>query len=530
MKKIILLTTVFTALTCLVGCRSAEREEKLNDPSILNICMPDLGYGTDWMYSVADGFTAKTGHRVNIEVTTTESGYVTSMRAGEAKHDIYVLREQTFSLVTNNQSNYSGYDCILAEYDDLYNTEIEGEGILFKNKMKEVYERYNRIYNPIDGKQHYYAVQWCDSTFGIVKNLKVWKDKGWNTPNTTNELIALCNQIKSGGAIPFIWSMQDSYWWSCANIWMTQYEGVEAMYGEHGFWNGYDEDGNQYVPEMWLRVSLEYTLKTLDTIIKDDNGFQHPYSETVDFTTAQGYFLLEKNKIAMMPNGDWLYKEMSKNYSSAQVEMMKTPILSEIINHPDCEGTIENDAELSALIKAIDAGSTALVGEGYSVSQSAYNKIKAARDMYTCGSNINHIMISPVNSDSLDIVKEFYLYMASEEGLTKFASGSGGFTPAFKISDAVRQASNQVANDFVKGTEAIKAGGTVAPWPMYTSILFTMGGLSVYPTIETGYRFPELIFAQSGSSYMTGEELFVLNYTKAKSLWNTYLKKAGIIS
>lgn len=529
MNKVKLITAlvVLTVSTSLTGCNKGSAD--FNDPNVLNICMPDLGYGTDWLYSVADGFTAKTGHRVRVEVTTTESGYVTSLWAGKAKHDIYILREQTYALVMNNQSNYSGYTPVIARYDDIYNSEIPGEGITFKEKMIDAYENYNRLNAEEDGLEHYYAVQWCDSVQGIVKNLDVWNAHGWKNPNTTDELIALCDQIKSDNSYPFIWCSADSYWWNLANIWVTQYEGMDGMFGEHGFWRAYDTDGNQYVPELWLRNGLQYALQTLDTLVKDANGYQHPYSESVDFTTAQGYFLIPNYNIAMMVNGDWLYKEMSKNYSNARIEMIKSPVISKIIDHPDCEGTIANDAELSALIKAIDAGSTSLTGEGYDVSQNAFNKISEARHMYTCGSNANHIMISPAYSDSLEVVKEFMLYYASEEGIAKFATGSGGFLPPFEASDAAIAASNSVANDFVKGTIAIKHQSEVAPWPVYYSLLFTLGGLSVYPVIETGYSRPEHIFAQSGSSYMTGDELFYLNYNNARDHWTEYLRKAGLL-
>ena len=530
-KKLLVsvLALTIACTTVLASCGEKENPD-LQDSSVLNIVMPDLGYGTDWMKAVGAKFTEKTGHKVNIDTTPTENAYITEMRAGTAKYDIYVLRGNTVDLVMNNTTNYSGYDCILAQLDDVYNSNVMGENVKFKDKMKDMYESYNRIYTTYGSAEyHYYAVQWCDTVFSLVRNLDVWKSN-WVVPNTTDELLALSSQIKGEGCYPFIWSSQASYWWQVANLWVTQYQGIADMYGEYGFWNCYPEgatEGSTISPDMWMRDGIYYSLEVLDNLVKPSNGYQHPLSTTVDFTTAQGYFLTPSQKIAMMSNGDWLYKEMSKNYSTANIDMIALPVVSAIKNHPACEGTIENDAELSALIKAIDSGSVALSGEGYQVSQSAFDKVYEARKMYTPASNINHVMVSPSYSDSLDIVKQFYLYLASEEGLCTFASSSGGFQLCFDTSEQVKQASYSTANSFVKSTLKLKENAQACPWPIYTSRLFSLGGMAVNPCIETGYNMPELIFALDGKGYMNANDLYLLNYENAKAKWSVYLQSAG---
>jgi hypothetical protein len=44
---------------------------------------------------------------------------------------------------------------------------------------------------------------------------------------------------------------------------------------------------------------------------------------------------------------------------------------------------VENDIELRALVRAIDNGNTELTGEGYSVTQADYNRVKEARCIVT---------------------------------------------------------------------------------------------------------------------------------------------------
>ncbi len=531
-KKQIFATALALTMLCATATAcGGKKNPDLTNKEVLNIVIPDLGYGTEWLSGVANGFTAKTGTKVNIDVTPNESGYVNAMRAGTAEYDIYVLRSDPYGLVASNAANVSGYECILADLDDVYESTVEGENVKFKDKMKDVYESYNRVDAKGNGEEHYYSVQWCDSIFSLVRNMKVWKDN-WIVPNTTNELIALCEQIKGEQKTPFIWSTQASYWWSVANIWVTQYEGVDAMFGEEGFWNGYDKDGNVNQPTMWARQGIYECLDVLDNLMQEENGYQHALSKSVDFTTAQGYFLTESMGIAMMANGDWLYNEMKENYSTASIDMMKMPVVSAIRNHPDCEGTIESDEELSALIDAIDElGKDAPLNgmTNYFVSQKAFDKVYEARNVYTCGGNVNHIMVTPVYSDSISQAKAFYQYLATDEALKLFAQHSGGFTLCFDSSDEVKAESQKYANSFVKSSEAIKQNREVAPWPMNKSRLITLGGMKTFPTIEMDANEPEKIFAmKKGTGYMTAREMYNQNITNAASKWSVYLSNAGI--
>ena len=520
----------------LASC-GAKLDKDLKDPTVLNICLPDLGYGVEWIKGAAQGFTAKTGTKVNIDTTPTESGYITAMYAGTAPYDIYCLRANMYTLVTANQANVSGYYPVLMDYDEIYNSQVgdetkeDGTPLLYKEKMKDMYETNNRVYLTLDdeknGNYHYFTTQWGDPNYSIVCNMDVWKS-GWEMPNTTDELLALADQIKKDGCTPFIWSSQASYWWEVTSLWVAQYQGLEDMFGDQGFWSGYDESGNKNTPEMWKRRGFLEALTVLDELVKPANEYQHDLSTSVNFTTAQGYFCMPQNKIAMMANGDWLYNEMKENYPNTNLKMMAMPVVSGIRNHPACGGTISDDSELSALIKAIDAGSTALTGEGYDVSQAAFDKVYEARNIYGCGPNIQSLMVTPAWSDSKEQVKAFLLYMATEEGQVKMAQGGAGFTLGFDPTDAVREASYAAANGFVKSSLDIKLNRQVSPWFVYKSRLFALGGMPYNPMIELGYSSPELIFSQSGGDYMTAAQLYAKNYQNAKAKWATYLSTAGL--
>jgi len=533
MKKLVktafALMLAFVLVFPFAACRSDGNDNPIDptDPDTLNVRIPDLGYGTDWLKALGDAFTAKYGNKVNVSITITDTGYSNEIRSGVSNYDLYLGRADANAYVANAVDvGSTTYDSILADLTDMYYTDVDGESTLFVDKMLPSYERYNRIER--DDETKYYSVQWCDSIFGIVRNLDAW-DSAWKVPNTTDELIALCRQIKTAGSVPFIWCSQDSYWWSYYPVWLYQYQGYNDMLR---FWNAQDEDGNGPTPDMWKRRGWVEALKVVQELLDDDNGFMHVYSKTVDFTTAQGYFLssastASASKIAMMINGDWLYKEMEKNYNDARIEMIKNPVISAIINVlPD--RSVADDAELSALITAIDNGSTALSGTGYTVTQRDFTRVAEARKMYP-NSNVSHQFVIPVYSKSVGLAKKFLLFCASDEGLEIHTRNIGGMTLPFVLSERVLNASDETANSFVKSTQTVKNNATMTPHIMYTNRLFSIANMQRLPCEGLSSTLPELILSSKGqSTYLTAEEMCNRNYLNVSNKWNAFMTAAGL--
>ena len=186
-------------------------------------------------------------------------------------------------------------------------------------------------------------------------------------------------------------------------------------------------------------------IETFDKLVGSFDGdspreyvFSDPNLANRSFIDAQSTFLsAERARVndngattyAMMPNGDWLENEMYANYAdrinSGEIafKMMKIPVVSAIINHKDCD-TIADDQELSALIKAIDTGSTSLTGEGYDVSQKAYDKIKEARGVTLRA--VNYSVYIPVFAKAKEEAKNFLKYYYTNEALTIFTQVTRG--------------------------------------------------------------------------------------------------------
>ncbi len=67
---------------------------------------------------------------------------------------------------------------------------------------------------PTDGT---YGVPYVANAAGILYNREMFKEHNWEIPETWEELIALCEQIKSEGILPFYFGFKDT--WTCLAPW-----------------------------------------------------------------------------------------------------------------------------------------------------------------------------------------------------------------------------------------------------------------------------------------------------------------------
>ena len=513
-NKIISLLLALGMMMPMAAC-VVEEDGPENPDVTLMMKIPDLGYGYEWLEALADGYTQKTGTPTHVEVTDVDTAYGTEIQGGSAKYDMYFNRGPANVIVANPiRVGTKTYDCILVDLTDVYtkpNPYDNGKTTIL-SKLRDGYDYYNEELRDADGdgvkEVHYFSVQYADSIVGIVRNKKVWKSS-WITPVTTDELLSLCNTIKTDGYTPFIWSSQASYWSNFWPVWVYQYQGYEDMLR---FWEGLPEagKGENLSAQMWNRKGWQEGLTVMEKLLDNEKGYMDSYSLSVDFTTAQGYFLDGGRNIAMMVNGDWIENEMKKNYSDVDLDMIKVPVVSAIIDVvPD--KSIANDAELSALIKAIDEGNTALTGAGYEVTQNDYDRVKTARNTYI-NPNTNHQVHIPAYSTKIELAKDFLLYMASDEGMMIMSKTSKGFLLPYEYSDAQMEEIKGVAGDFVRSCLEAREGNAVVSSAMYRSRLFTVAGMPVVPRYQLGSAVEIILSSEKTSeTYMTASQIFKKN-------------------
>ncbi len=427
MKKIIAsVMSGVCALTCLAatGCNKAQG----GTVGTLNIYVLKKGYGTEWTYALKDEFLkqdwVKTKYPdLKIEITEdpNDSTYNNELSKGKASK---------FDIMFSGYTQGSNGDARLLDLtDSVYNAEVPGEGIVYKDKLVEGIADANS-YNNAEGKR-YGTVTYVNGMFGILYNQTKLQALGFVEPNTTDELIAIMQKVKTGNIPQGVYdntysivNTTNGYSYQMFSMWWAQYEGIEEY---ENFFNGVYKD--EYSAEIFKQQGRLEALTVLQDLFKRSNGYLHPDAAKVDYLTHQ--LALMEGKGLFHFNGDYFTTEMSmyKKEGGDKIGMLKTPIISSIINHEDC-ATVADDAELSALVKAIDAGSTSLSGEGYEVDQKAFDKIKEARSL--ANSSTYESGMIPTWSVNQEVAIDFLRFMATDIAYEVILKATGGLALPFK--------------------------------------------------------------------------------------------------
>ncbi len=520
---------LLTAAICLMltvtaaGCNKKNPTVDNNtvNETELQIMILNRGYGMEWARQLEKLFEQKyPGTNVVINEAIEKTTIETSLRSGKSKNDIDLYFDvseiQSASLV----NTYASIDGGIYELTNLYNTVIPGEGVTYGNKMNA----YVRNELAIDGK--YYSAPWAESILGIFYNETVLNEKlgvgNWSVPATTDELIALGDQFKEKSPNKFLLyaGPLDLIGRTLFLPWWAQYEGAEAY---EQFWQGVYNDpedgllGN--TSKIYEQKGRLKALETIEVLCRADNGYAIKNVAEIGLNNYKQYqtrFFSKDHGYAIYPCGDWLEQESAAG-GNCEVKMMRTPVLSSIIEK--CP-TIENDAELSALIKAIDTDSTALSGTGYEVSQSDYDRIYEARHIATSMSNF-HIGYIPQYANAKGLAEKFLLLMASDEGIATYKNYvSGGFIPFEYDYSGVE----------MKSLEKSVAEVTEDAHYVYYSLknpLFYKGGIFSYTMVSTNMDVA-LNVSKSSKQYMTATDIYewyIDYYNETDGRWEQALSK-----
>ena len=400
------LCTAFSMAACGGGGSSFQSEVVDLEQDILsgslNIRVWDGGFGLKWLDNVIVEFNEKYPD-VDIEVYDSTE------------------RQQVFGDIVGKGTKYDIIfsDALLSDYaeeclepiDDVYAYTNKGESSSVGDKLIDIYREY------LNNKGHYYQLPSQVGTYGIVYNNDYIKDD--QIPVTTEELKALCTTIK--GVKPFIFSGEagTNYWNYIYSTWFAQYEG-RAAYSASLSGQIIDETGAlKYDPKStYLDGSLK-AMQVCEDLLWYSNNNIVTNSTGLQFIIAQRDFL--KGQAAMMYNGSWLFNEMElmfPNGPESDFKMMKVPVISAI--REKCT-TIEDDAELAALVRAIDAGETSFDG----VNEADFATVKDARSFFYAGAE-GATGVVPINARNKQLAKRFLSFMYSEVGIEAHASSMVG--------------------------------------------------------------------------------------------------------
>ena len=542
MKKLFrkaLCLTMATLVMMSTGCKPKKQQEQETAETLV-IKVFDGGYSTSWLTKIATAFEEETGVDISIRPPVNDTAtWADEIDSGISEVDLYFDCSSGFNMANRAPLTVNGvkYDTYLADLTDMYNTKVPGEDILYKDKMNSdlrnltnydyEYDYETKEYvNTQSGR--WYTSYWANGSVSMVVNMESWNSSWGAFPNTTQELFAVCDKILADNAgksvrdyvYPFGYSLETSYWKFLFETWSYQYM-TEDEY--HSYINGYDASGERYTKELVRYDGFLEALKVIEECLKykgtdGANSYSHPYSTSLDFTTSQFYLL--NGKVIMQPNGNWLISEMAANYKDADkmnIQFKKAPVVSSIINR--CT-TIADDAELSALITAIDNGVAALQGAGYDVDQADYDRIKRARSIVSTMANTHSVYI-PAYSNNIAKAKEFLLYMAKDKCLEIYYQETMGSTLPFKYdytkSSYTPSKLIQSEREMLKNSLAIPLSQGSGKYEFFSAT-----GLNAYCLPYISQNTTEVYFSSSDASYRkTAQEIFDGNYEYLKKNWNT---------
>ncbi len=448
----------------------------------LNIRFFKKGFGEEWLGNAIDAFKIK---YPNVKVDKSYSVrpddiYGQIVGGIEDKYDLYMT-----------EASIMDYRSLFVSLDDVYEANATDESIKIKDRIEESY-----FESCSDENGHFYTIPAYCGAYGFAYNREYVSDS--QIPVTTDELISLCNQIKSQAATPLVYSGGDSsvYLNFLYSSLAAQYEGKEAytkaQYGR--VWNGtkYTTDVSSAYLDGHLKAG-----KVLEDLYWGD---KFASSQCTGYNANAAQLKLLQPGTAMMFVGSWLMTEMEtaiKNYgvNVNDYGMFKAPVISAI--REKCP-SIENDAELSALIKSIDNGGTSLSGTGFEVSQADFDHVKKARNFVYVGSEGSRFVITKKGKNP-ELAKLFLKFYYSKFGIDAVNQAKAGNYVPIKAANTDLEKYNN--NKFLKDAYKI-----LSQSDKFFNIPAAKQAVSPYLYMDSNYE--NKFGASNPADRRTAQELF----------------------
>lgn len=435
-KSILALVLALGTMGSMVGCGGLGGGPTVNndveDTTNLKIMVINKGYGVNWLYKLEEAFEkANAGINVDVKVVADSGAMATSIEGGAKLNDVDLYFDVNTAPAAARYITYTnkwGYEQAMMDYTEVYDSMVPGENVTVKDKMVDSVLEELTIQTANGPKQ--YTMPWASGVYGLFYNkatlARVYPD-GYTLPQTTDDLIKMMDDIKAKDytAIAYPAKLNQFMNTLAYPLW-AQYEGLE---GVENFFNGrwYNEDvGDWEVSANVLKQQgILEALKVCEKIANPENGYVIDNILSYDgtnFRNLQLKFFSSYENIAFYPCGDWLEQESSFD-GAAEVGMMKTPVISSIIN---TLSTVNSEAELKEVISYVD-GETNTINSKYSEADIA--RVREARGIHFSNSSI-HYAFSPAYCNAKTLVKKFLAFMATDEAIRIYKENvNGGFLP-----------------------------------------------------------------------------------------------------
>lgn len=471
------------------------------------------GYGRKWLDNVIAAYeTIHTDVKVTVKTTVNSVTAEQLVNAGKSTFDIVMLNYGFWA---------DSYNGTIVDLTDVYLSKPDGEDKTILEKCNDTIVDFFNI-GTADAPK-FNQMSWASATSALCYNKstldEILGEGNWEVPKTTDEWLALCARVQGDGsqAYGFVFTGKENDM-IFQPTWMAQYMGYDAYYNYcHG---KYMNENGEFVAaganDADKLVSETGNLPGLKVLEELCTKYAHPYSVDLTFNNAQKVFCgygsgVKTQKVAFMGNGDWLESEVATllEHKPQDIRMMKVPVISAIIDQ--CE-TISDDATLSAVIDAIDAGKTSYEG----VSEKDFARIAEARTVVASLSDI-HCLAIPSTSKNVDEAKEFLKFMFSDEAQKIYAKEQNGLTMPYGYD--VSGASDIQTSTFIQSVNECMSGTVRMTYhPDYSSRVMFFGGLNVLNAYAQNSLFNKEETAESLNASMVQD---------IKNRWSQILSTSG---
>lgn len=532
-KHFILGLALVSVAGVLTGCSKGK-----DDPNELEIYIANAGYGYQWAHEIKNVFLEQDWVKEkypDLKITIFQNDDFTYaetvLNAGQASNRYDLL-------ISMNLIGFSGTEDVLDLTELVYEQNIPGTNVKYKDKIFSSYAESFEYYSKgnYNTAPKYYCAPWAGGMNGIVYNASFFKDNDYKVPNTTDELIAICDDFHEKtwkGSLDktqqfvFIQGKDESYFDNLFDIFWAQYQEVEGYYN---YFNGID-DGS-LSRNIFKQKGRVKSLEVFSELLDHEESYVSPKTAYQNFMSNQRAFL--KGESLLNVNGDWFVSEMKDiredivannpnlDYS---FKMMRTPIVSDIIEL--CE-SIEDDEELSALITAIDAEETSLSGGGYSVNQFDFDRVKAARGVVS-SLGTAHQMVVPSYALAKDAAVDFIRFMATNEAQDAYIEATDGASLPFEydLQESNPELYNEI-DQLHKERIAYLNSSFLKPYTLPSRFNFPLlkyGGVDAF-YLSNGYDFFDKI-RMDGKTPSDYYDETIAYYTEEN--WNKALERAGLL-
>lgn len=433
----------------------------------LKISYTEAGYGGNWLRVIASHFVKE---NPDVWVYLDGDPGLTELVSTQLESGIN-LPDMYMPLASNWQS-YALTDW-LEELSDVYSAKPDGEnGKTVYEKMSPAWQEYCIASNRgVEGK---YAYPWSMAVSGIVYNGTMFEKYGWDIPETLDELVELCQKIKTdtnGTVMPFVYpgTVGGYFDFMGMTFWM-QSSGIDGLKEFFEF-----DSAEVFNPEVHPGKGKQEALEAFTRLFGPDASYSLKGSMSKNHIEAQMSFL--RGEAAMIINASWMEVEMKEDLPEGfEMRMMRFPYIS----------TAKRD------------GNGDFIKVNYATTP-------------------DYIII-PKAAPNKEIAKKFLVFMAKDEMLKYFTKHTGSLRPFEYDVTGLRENLSAFVNDCIDIWETSESY-----FDMPKGILAFKGYVRKY---LTAVPYSLLIYGPDNDG-TTASRFCRQEYQEAKGNWSKWLDEAN---